>query len=125
MAVALAVPSETDEVTVVLKHYEEAQKSHGAFVRHYEAGERAYRGVLAVNSDAAKWRHKYHPPYAFNLIEMIVGNQVDPGLPMDIKPEPKIGLSMDEAQKMLDEIESVRDLLRAEYESDDMDLKQR
>ena len=125
MAVALAVPSETDEVTVVLKHYEEAQKSHGAFVRHYEAGERAYRGVLAVNSDAAKWRHKYHPPYAFNLLETIVGNQVEPGLPMDVKPAPKIGMNSQDAQDLLDQVQSVQDLLRHEYEVDDMDLKQR
>src|SRR5262252_6324511 len=126
MAVAVQQsPGANATLDEVLKKFGDAQKSHQAFVRHYEKGERAYRGVLVANSEAAKWRHKYHPPYAFNLIEMIVGNQVDPGLPMDIKPEPKIGLSMDEAQKMLDEIESVRDLLRAEYESDDMDLKQR
>src|SRR5262252_2027541 len=125
MAVALAVPQEAEEVTVVLRHYEESQKSHGAFVRHYEAGERAYRGVLAVNSDAAKWRHKYHPPYAFNLLETIVGNQVEPGLPMDVKPAPKIGMNSQDAQDLLDQVQSVQDLLRHEYEVDDMDLKQR
>ena len=122
MAVALA-PQEAEEVTVVLRHYEESQKSHGAFVRHYEAGERAYRGVLAVNSDAAKWRHKYHPPYAFNLLETIVGNQVEPGLPMDVKPAPKIGMNSHDAQDLLDQVQTINDLLRHEYDVDDMDLK--
>ena len=125
MAVALVEPPTSDALAEVQKRYEEAQKSHGAFVRHYEAGERAYRGVLAVNSDAAKWKHKYHPPYAFNLLETIVGNQVDPGLPMDITPAPKIGISQDEAKNLLDQVEAVQDLLREEYKNDDMDLKQR
>src|SRR5215472_16398967 len=124
MAVALAtVDGEADALSVVQRKYGEAQKSHGAFVRHYERGERAYRGVLQVNSDAAKWKHKYHPPYAFNLLETIVGNQVDPGLPMDIQPSPKIGISQDEAKLLLDQVEAVQDLLREEYKNDDMDLK--
>lgn len=125
MAVALAQPRTPEALEVVLKHYGESQKSHGAFVRHYEAGERAYRGVLQVNSEAAKWRHKYHPPYAFNLLETIVGNQVEPGLPMDITPSPKIGLSQDEAKGLLDQTEAIRNLLASEYMNDDMDLKQR
>jgi hypothetical protein len=125
MAVALAKPQESEALSVVLKQYEDAQKSHGAFVRHYEAGERAYRGVLQLNSEAAKWRHRYHPPYAFNLLETIVGNQVEPGLPFDITPDPKIGLGIQEAQQLLDQNEVVRDLLRHEYDVDDMDLKQR
>jgi hypothetical protein len=112
-------------VSEVLHHFEQAQKSHNAFVRHYEAGERAYRGVLSVNSEAAKWRHRYHPPYAFNLLETIVGNQVDPGLPMDVSPAPKIGVTQDEAKQLLDQVAAVNDLLRHEYTIDDMDLKQR
>jgi hypothetical protein len=114
-----------DTLNVVLTKFQSAMKSHQAFVRHYEYGERSYRGVLVANAEASKWRHKYHPPYAFQLLETIVGNLVDPGLPMDIRPAPRIGLTMQEAQKMLDEVESVRDLLRHEYEVDQMDLKQR
>jgi hypothetical protein len=112
-------------VDEVLTKFHDAQKSHQAFVRHYEAGERAYRGVLVVNSEAAKWRHKYHPPYAFNLLETIVGNQVEPGLPMDISPSPKAGLSQAEAKDLLTQVSTVNDLLRHEYKIDDMDLKQR
>jgi hypothetical protein len=72
-------------------------------VRHYERGERAYRGVLSVASQAAKWRHKYHPPYAFNLIETIIGNTVEMGLSLNVRPAPKIGLDQHSAQQLLDQ----------------------
>src|SRR5215831_6787972 len=125
MAVAIAPRRGQATLDEVLKKFGEAKKSHDAFVRHYESGERSYRGVLVANSEAAKWRHKYHPPYAFNLLETIVGNQVDPGLPMDIKPDPKLGMSQTEAELMLDQVETIRDLLKHEYDVDEMDLKQR
>jgi hypothetical protein len=94
-------------------------------VRHYERGERAYRGVLNATSDAAKWRHKYHPPYAFNLIETIVSNMVDQGMQLAISPAPRPGLTQPEALHLLQQVDVLEALLRQEHRIDEMDAKQR
>lgn len=109
----------------IIKRWESAQGAHGAFVRHYERGERAYRGVLSSVSDAAKWRHKYHPPYAFNLIETIVSNMVDQGLQLSISPAPRPGLTQQEAIQLLQQVDALQSLLRQEHRIDEMDAKQR
>lgn len=112
-------------VSEIQRRFEESAGAHAAFVRHYERGERAYRGVLSVASNAAKWRHKYHPPYAFNLLETIIGNQVEMGLRMHVKPAPKVGLDQQTAQQLLDQTAAIEDLIRQEHRIDEMDLKQR
>jgi hypothetical protein len=112
-------------VDEIRKRWGEDQGSHGAFVRHYEKGERAYRGVLSATSKAASWRHQYHPPYAFNLIETIVSNMIEMGLRLDVRPAPKVNLPRDEALRLLDQTAMIEDLLTHEHLVDEMDMKQR
>lgn len=107
------------------RRFDDCKGSHGAFVRHYERGERAYRGVLSAVADAAKWRHKYHPPYAFNLIETVVANTVEEGLRLTARPAPMPGMSQHEAQQLLAETATIEDLLQHEWREDDMGEKQR
>lgn len=112
-------------VEEIVKKWDEAKGHHDTFVRAYERRERAYRGVLTVSSEAAKWKHKLHPPYAFNLVETIVSNTVEMGLRFDVRPAPKPGASPDEALQQLAQSEAVGDLLRHEHRVDEMDFKQR
>jgi hypothetical protein len=112
-------------VEEVQKKLGDAMKSHATFVRRYEQSERAYQGMLSVASDAAKWRHKLAPPYAFNLIETIVCNTVEMGLRFDTRPAPHANMGLEEATQMLAQAEAVGDLLRHEHRVDEMDYKQR
>jgi hypothetical protein len=109
----------------VVKRWDESQGHHGAFVKHYERGERAYRGVLSAASEAAKWRHKYHPPYAFNLIETIVSNTVEQNLRINFRPAPHYEMTPQEAYDLCAKTEDIEDLIRHEHRVDDMDAKQR
>lgn len=120
-----AAPDRPPILDEAVKRWEEAKGHHDSFVKAYERRERAYRGVLNAASDAAKWRHRLHPPYAFNLIETIVSNTVEMGLRFDVKPAPHVNMSLDEATRMLAQAETVAHLLRHEHRVDEMDYKQR
>lgn len=115
------------QVTVeeIVKKYDEARRTHNLFVTRYERSERAYRGVLEPRSGADKWRHKYHPSYAFNLIETIVANTIEENLRFAVRPSPKTNLPLEEAQRLLDQAETIEQLLRHEHRVDNMDAKQR
>lgn len=112
-------------VSEILKKYDAAKGHHDLFVRAYERRERSYRGVLEASSQASKWKHRNHPPYAFNLIETIVSNTVEMGLRFDVRPAPHVNASFEEATKMLTGAEAVGQLLRHEHRVDEMDYKQR
>lgn len=118
-------PEYSGTLEEVRGRFDKCRGQHDAFVRHYERGERAYRGVLSVASDAAKWRHKYAPPYAFNLLETVVANNVEMGLRLIAKPSPKSGISHEEAQKLVMQADVVEAVIRQEHRIDEMDLKQR
>lgn len=112
-------------VAEAIARWDESTKHHDVFCRAYERGERAYRGVLSVSDTAAKWRHKYAPKYAFNLIETIVSSTIEQGLRMDIRPAPHCQVSLEEAQHMLYQAEAVSDALRHEHRVDQFEYKQR
>lgn len=112
-------------VSKIVKRWDESQNHHSRFVRDYERRERSYRGVLRRSSSAAKWRHQYHPPYAFNLLETITANTIEMGLRFDVTPAPKPNLTLQEAMQQLAQVEVVSDLLRSEQRIDQMDFKQR
>lgn len=120
-----AEPLPNKHVDEVKAKWEEAQTHHQQFVREYEKRERSYRGTLHVASEAAKWKHKLHPPYAFNLVETIVSNTVEMGLRFDVRPSPHSLSTPEEAMEMLRNAEVVGDLLRHEHRIDEMDYKQR
>jgi hypothetical protein len=112
-------------VAEIVKKFDEAKGSHDAFVRSYERNERAYKGILDAASSAARWRHKLHPPYAFNLLETVVANHVEMGLSFQVRPAPHVNESLDEAMRLLAQAEACEDLLRHEHRVDEMDFKQR
>lgn len=122
VSAAYRPPAIVDEI---VRRWDEAKGHHDYFVRAYERRERAYRGVLSASSEAAKWRHQNHPPYAFNLIETIVSNTVEMGLRFDVRPAPHTNIAYEEAVQMLEQAEAVGDLLRHEHRVDEMDFKQR
>jgi len=112
-------------IAEALKKYDEACKGHKNFVRHFERMERAYRGILEPKSGASKWRHRLHPPIAFNLIETVVANTIEQGLQFAARPSPKVNVSLDEAMEALAQADAVEYLIRHEHRVDDMDEKQR
>lgn len=112
-------------VSEVIKKYDEAQKHHGMFVQAYERRERAYRGVLEARSSANRWKHKQHPPYAFNLVETIIANMIEEGLKFSVRPSPMVNLPLEEAVAHAQQAESAELLLRHEHRVDDMENKQR
>lgn len=112
-------------VEEVVRKYGEASRTHNLFVERYERAERAYRGVLEPRSGGDKWRHKLHPPYAFNLIETVVANTIEENLRFAVKPSPKVALQLEEAQRLLNQAASIENLIRHEHRVDDMDAKQR
>lgn len=121
----MAAPPPPPLVSEVYKRWDECQSHHGYFVQAYERRERAYKGILSIASDAARWRHKHAPPYAFNLIETIVSNTIEMGLRFDVRPSPKVNIPLEEAMEMLAQSEAVGNLLRHEHRVDEMDYKQR
>jgi hypothetical protein len=112
-------------VNEAVRRFEECRGAHQTFVSHYERMERGYLGILRSASNAAKWRHKLHPMYAYDLIEGVVANTVEMGLSFDVRPAPHVNVGLEEATKMLSQAEAIGDLLRHEYRIDDMDYKQR
>ncbi len=112
-------------VAEAVKKYDEAQPYHNAFVRSYERRERAYRGVLADARDSGKWKHNFHPPYAFSLIEAVVASTTEMGLGFKVNPSPHVNTSLEEATKMITQAQSIEYLLRHEHRLDGMDDKQR
>lgn len=126
-AVKVYKPSveEKRAVEEITRRWDEAQGHHADFMRRYERGERAYLGILRSSDDAAKWKHKHAPKFAFNLLETIVSNTVEQGLRMNVRPAPQLNTSLDEAMQMLDQAEVVGDLLRHEERVDEMEHKQR
>jgi hypothetical protein len=112
-------------VEKIIKRWDESRTHHSAFVRKYERGERAYRGILQANSSAAKWRHKQSPRYGLNLLETVVANTVDLGLGYIVNPSPRSNLPLAEAQQMLAQRDAVADGLKHEIRVDELDRKQR
>lgn len=118
-------PKERELISKIQARFNECSGPHQAFVRHYEKNERAYHGILERASEAAKWKHQLHPPYAFNLIETIVSNTVEQGLRLSVRPSPHVNIPIEDAIKQLEQGEAVEDLLRHEHRVDEMDWKQR
>jgi hypothetical protein len=51
---------------------------------------KAYRGHLEPRSDAAQWNSQLHPPYAFQVIEVLTANVVDPTPGWRVRPRARI-----------------------------------
>jgi hypothetical protein len=114
-----------DQLDKVLARFDKVNSSHQKFVKLYDQRERAYRGVLRRASNASKWKHQLHPPYAFNLLETVISSSVEQGLVLSARPSPHGNVTLDEATAMLDKAKDVEDLIRHEHRVDQMDSKQR
>lgn len=115
----------TEAVSKAVDCVDECEASHSRFERFFNKNERAYRGVLEPRTDAAKWRHRRHPPHCLNLIETLVASTTEQQLKINIRPTPKINLSLEEATQHLQNAESIEYLLRHEQRVDDFEQKQR
>ena len=109
----------------ILERFDRVKGPHQKFVTLYEQRERAYRGELRRASNAARWKHQIHPPYAFNLIETVISSSVEQGLLLTARPSPQGNVTLEEAQLQLERTQDVEDLIRHEHKVDDMDEKQR
>jgi hypothetical protein len=109
----------------ILDRFDRVKGPHQKFVTLYEQRERAYRGELRRASNAARWKHQIHPPYAFNLIETVISSSVEQGLFLSARPAPQGSPSLEEAQLQLARTEDVQDLIAHEHRVDEMDSKQR
>lgn len=109
----------------ILERFDRVKGPHQKFVSLYERREQAYRGELRRASNAARWKHQIHPPYAFNLIETIISSSVEQGLFLSARPCPQGDVSLEEAQQQLSRVEDVEALIAHEQKVDDMDAKQR
>lgn len=124
-AVAASGMSDEDQVKRVTRRLETCKPSHDQFVRKFERMDRAYRGIVNPSDKAAGWRNISNPRIGFQMIETVVANTIEEGLLLRCVPSPKPGMSLEEAQSMLLQVEAAEDLIRAEHRLDDMDEKQR
>jgi len=125
--VANYAPSSDDlkQIDSVVKRFDDCKSHHDGFIRRYERLERAYRGIVQPKSKVANWRNVITPPYAFQLIETVVANTLEEGLRFAANPSPRVQLSLEEAQHLLDQAQVVEDLIFHEHSVDEMDAKQR
>lgn len=114
-----------ENVAEAVKFVDEHQDSHNRVVRFFDRNEAAYHGFLDERTDAAKWRHKRHPPHVFTLIETLIASTNDQGLRMQVRPSPKVMTTLEEAQTAMRNAQSIEYLLRSEMRIDDMEDKQR
>lgn len=108
-----------------LARFDEAQHHHEYFKRLYEKRERVYRGVKQRATARPKWNHDNRPPYAFNLLETVVANEIEMGLRFEVRPSPHAAMTPDEAKLASDRAKDVEALLFHEHLVDDFDQKQR
>ena len=109
----------------ILQRFDRVKGPHQKFVSLYEKREQAYRGELRRASNAARWKHQIHPPYAFNLIETVISSSVEQGLFLSARPSPQGNPTLEEAQLQLSRCQDVEALIAHEQRVDDMDAKQR
>ena len=121
-------PSGEDQKQIdsVVKRWADCQPHHRLFVEKYERLERSYRGILpSKRSKVNQWRNQITPPYAFQLVETVVANTIEEGLRLRATPSPKVNMTMEEAQHMLDQSDAVENLIRHEHRTDNFAAKQR
>ena len=107
-----------------LARFDEAKHHHDHFKKLFEKRERAYRGVKAKTAQQT-WRHAIRPPYAFNLLETVVANEIEMGLRFEVRPSPHASMTPNEAELAANRAKDVEDLLFHEHMVDDFDQKQR
>jgi hypothetical protein len=74
----------------VLKDFDQDSRPHKAFIANVDRWYRAYRGIIEQRSRAAEWTSKQHPAYAFQVIETLTANVVDPQPRWPVKAYPRM-----------------------------------
>lgn len=72
-----------------LRHFEDNQGWHRQFIDRVNRRHKAFEGILEMNTDAARWRSKLHPPYANHIVETTLSGLVDDRLKFQVKPAPR------------------------------------
>lgn len=84
-----------ERVRQVLKDFDEDKKPHDAFCTKVEQYYKAYRAIPEANADAAQWESQLFPPYAFQIIESLTANVVDPTPRWKVVPRPSKGADLE------------------------------
>src|SRR5437763_244722 len=115
----------SDEALVneCMEGYNEDKNSHDDFLRKVEKRYKAYRGVLEMRSRAAVWTSKQHPPYAFQVIETMCANLIDPTPSWKVVARPRIA-DPSEVMKWREGAKANEILLTQQAETDHLGEKQ-
>lgn len=70
--------------------FEDMRQEHEDFVSDVEKRYKTYRGALEVDSEAADWESKSHPPYIMHIVETSLASLIDPDLKFKIRPRPTV-----------------------------------
>lgn len=84
-----------DRVRQVLADFDEDKKPHSAFCTKVEQYYKSYRAIPERNADAAQWESQLFPPYAFQIIESLTANVVDPTPHWKVTPRPTSGSDLE------------------------------
>lgn len=109
----------------VIKDFEQDSKPHTKYVLDVDRWYRAYRGIIEQRSRAAEWTSKLHPAYAFQVIETLTANVVDPQPRWPVKAYPRMA-SMDQVEMLSEGAEANEMLLMQQIKNprDPFALKQ-
>lgn len=116
--------ADTDLVGRCLKDYSTDAKSHTVFAKKADEHYRAYRAILDKRMDAATWTTKSHPPYVFQIIEVLIAGLVDPNPRWKLNAIPRSAQDAD-VQQMREGIKANELLLAYQAKCDKLVEKQR
>lgn len=74
---------------------EDERHARNHYHQKWRKAYKAYRGVLEVSSDAAAWSSRQHPPLAFQVLETMTANAVDPNPRWRVRPRARFASPAD------------------------------
>lgn len=80
----------SDAATKALSLFEDSKTFHDGFCQKVESRYKSFRGILEIDSDAAQWTSKLHPPYINHIVETTISALVDDKLSYRVRPRPKM-----------------------------------
>jgi hypothetical protein len=85
----------------VIRDFEEDKKPHDLYCRKVDRWYRDYRAIPDERSKANDWHSKVFPPYAFQVVETLTANVVDPKPRWPVRPYPRMA-SLADRQLLID-----------------------
>ncbi len=86
-------------VGTAIRDFEADKKPHDRYVKKVDRWYRDYRAIPEERSKANDWRSKVFPAYAFQVVETLASNMVDPQPRWPVRPYPRMAALAD--QQML------------------------